>query len=168
MLSLTRKTDYALVALAELARRAPQRISARKLAECVRVPLPVLANILHQLLNRGLVCSTRGPQGGYLLARDPDRISLAQVIDAIEGGFRLAVCCHDLSGCEQVERIEEYKCNLEEDCRIKEPLQWVHQSLRQFLSQLTLGQVAFHQVPIQIGLTMATERENQERTETMA
>ena len=70
MLSLTRKADYALVGLVDLARRTPGKASARQIAESSGVPLPMLMNILKELLAGGLVCSTRGVNGGYRLAKE--------------------------------------------------------------------------------------------------
>ncbi len=80
MLSLTRKTDYALIAMAELARRAPTMVSVREMSQRLGLPLPALTNILKQLTRSGLVTSTRGPNGGYRLARDPDRITLSELM----------------------------------------------------------------------------------------
>lgn len=150
MLSLTRKADYALVALAELAQRGEETLSARRLADAVHVPLPVLTNVLNQLLHNGLVISIRGSQGGYRLARDAKQINLAEVIEAIEGPARLAQCCGDSGGLSISAHAEEQACNLESSCRIKAPVQRVHQSLRQFLSGIPLSQIAFD-VPVALG-----------------
>ncbi|MCH7527607.1 MAG: Rrf2 family transcriptional regulator [Planctomycetes bacterium] len=76
---MTRKTDYALLAMAELARRTPTMLSVREMSQHLRLPLPALTNILKQLTRSGLVSSTRGPNGGYRLARDSDRITLTFV-----------------------------------------------------------------------------------------
>ena len=81
----TRKTDYALVALAGLAHEDAAPASARDLAEQFHLPLPVLRNILKLLTMHGLLISTRGPNGGYRLAREPRKITLRQVIEVIEG-----------------------------------------------------------------------------------
>ena len=151
MLTLTRKADYALVAMADLAHRAPGRVSAREMARSIRVPLPVLTNILHQLLHKGLVTSTMGSKGGYSLARRPEQISLAEMIDAIEGPFRLTVCCS--TECDS----ERERCELERECSIKEPVRRVHTSLRQFLSGVTLAQIAFHDVSGLVTLAVAGE-----------
>lgn len=148
MLTLTRKADYALVAMAQLAKRAPGRISARDIAERVKIPLPVLTNILHQLLHSGLVSSVKGSKGGYRLARDPNHITLAEMIDAIEGPFKLAVCCS--SGGVDVSQ----SCELEDSCDIKEPVQRVHTSLRHFLNQITLTHIAFTEVPVSLGISV--------------
>lgn len=156
MLSLTRKADYALVALAELARRGPGRVSARKIAQGVRVPLPVLTNILHQLLHQGLVTSSRGAQGGYCLSRKADEINLAEVIDAIGGPVRLTMCCSTAGP------VEDDVCDLSNTCRIKGPVQRVHQGLRRFLEQVTLAHIAFDSVPINVGLPVDASCGNRE------
>jgi Rrf2 family protein len=152
MLSLTRKADYALVAMAELARRSPQTLSARRLADSVHVPLPVLTNVLNQLLHHGLVVSLRGSQGGYRLSRDPGGISLADIIEAIDGPSRLAQCCGEGDATSPLAPHSDPACNLEHSCRIKAPVQRVHQSLRQFLSGIPLSQIAFD-VPVAIAVS---------------
>ena len=146
MLSFTRKTDYALVAMAELARRAPSRVSAREIARAIRVPLPVLTNVLHQLHQQGLVASVRGARGGYQLSREPERISLANLIDAMEGPFKLTQCC-------SVEAADEQGvCELEESCRLRGPVRRVNHRLREFFSRVTLDYLAFDYVPVNLGL----------------
>lgn len=136
MLSLTRKADYAVVALADLAHRGDSIASARELAQSTQVPLPVLTNILHQLLHCGLVVSVMGSKGGYSLARRADEISLAEIIDAIEGPFKLTACCGEAGDG------EDGVCELVDDCRIKEPVRRVHERLRDFLGAVTLAYVA--------------------------
>ncbi len=153
MLALTRKADYALVAMAELARRSPSSLSAREVAERARVPLPMLTNILHRLLRHGLIRSTMGSKGGYQLAKAPADISLAEMIDATEGGFKLTPCCPGELG------FNDETCELEETCPVKDPVRYVHQSLRWFLSQVTLAQIAFHTVPIVLGMPAGEARE---------
>jgi len=146
MLTLTRKTDYALVAMTELARCAPDQLSARKIAELSGLPLPILSGVLHQLLAYGLIISVRGSQGGYSLVQSPDEISLADMIEAIEGGTRLAVCCHDDS-----HTMSSDECDLASNCRIKEPIRRVNQSFQRFLSQVSLAHVAFDKVSLDLG-----------------
>lgn len=99
MLSLTRKTDYALVALARLAadshNGSSTPVSAREIAEAHGLPLPLMMNILKKLHRAGLISSTRGIHGGYILTHEPRAIRLTTVIEAIEGPLRVAVCCQD-------------------------------------------------------------------------
>lgn len=153
MLSLTRKADYALVAMADLARRSPDRASARAVAESSGIPLPMLTNILHQLMQGGLVTSVMGPKGGYRLARSPDRISLAELIDAIEGRFQLTVCCVDGGDAEL------HGCDLESGCKIKRPVRKVHDMLHAFFGQVTLAHIALDSVPVSLGVpTVVVDR----------
>jgi Rrf2 family protein len=80
------KVDYALRACAELAAAAgqgPQK--GERIAQAQEIPLKFLENILLDLKHAGIVSSQRGVEGGYWLARDPDDISLADVIRAVEG-----------------------------------------------------------------------------------
>ena len=133
---LTRKTDYALVALAGLARQDNDAASARDLAEQLHLPLPVLRNILKMLATHGLLLSSRGPSGGYRLARDPHEISLAEIVEVIEGPVQLLTCCptepNDLMP----------RCQLEDSCRIKSNVGRVHERLMAFLHDVTLDQIA--------------------------
>jgi Rrf2 family protein len=117
MFSLTRKTDYAIVALAGMARPDADRISSRGLAERYELPLPLLRNILKQLMNAGLVASTRGPQGGYRLAREPEQITLAELVEAIEGPVQLAVCCRP-----EEDAAGQATCELEGSCEVQQPV----------------------------------------------
>ncbi len=150
MLTLTRKTDYALVAMSELAHSAPAQLSARKIAELSGLPLPILSGVLHQLHAHGLIVSVRGSQGGYTLIRSPDEITLADMIEAIEGGTRLAICCPD--GTESVNE----ECDLASSCRVKEPIRRVNESFQHFLSQVSLAHVAFDKVSLDVGNSTAT------------
>jgi Rrf2 family protein len=80
----TAKADYAVRAAVELA-AAGEMITAEQIADAQGIPLNFLENILRDLRRAGLVESRRGQAGGYLLARPPESISLADVIRAVEG-----------------------------------------------------------------------------------
>ena len=133
---LTRKTDYALVALAGLARQDNHPASARDLAEQLHLPLPVLRNILKDLATHGLLLSSRGPSGGYRLAREPHEISLADIVAVIEGPVQLLTCCPPEPDATR------HRCRLEDSCRIKSNVGRVHERLLEFLHDVTLDQIA--------------------------
>ena len=133
---LTRKTDYALVALAGLARSGDDAASARDLAYQYNLPLPVLRNILKVLATHGLLTSSRGPTGGYRLARLPREISLAEIVTAIEGPMQLVTCCP--TGSDAM----DHACQLEDSCLIKLNVGRVHDRLIGFLHEVTLDQIA--------------------------
>ena len=79
------KVDYALRACAELAAAADCPVKGERIAQAQEIPLKFLENILLDLKHAGLVQSQRGVEGGYWLAQAPDRISIADVIRAVEG-----------------------------------------------------------------------------------
>lgn len=142
MLSLTRKADYALVAMADLARQSPSTVSARDMAGRLRMPLPALQHILTRLMHRGLVVSTRGAQGGYRLTRRPDQITIAELIEVMDGPLRLTPCCAASSG--------ERECHMEDVCPIREPIRKVHGIVRRCLDQITLDHLAWDRVPLRL------------------
>jgi Rrf2 family protein len=83
---ISAKADYAVRAAAELAAApAGTHLRAEQLAQAQAIPVKFLLNILRELKLARLVQSHRGAQGGYRLARSPDRITLAEVIRAVEG-----------------------------------------------------------------------------------
>jgi Rrf2 family protein len=97
-LRLSRKTDYALVALGHLAQKeasAGHAVSAREVADAYAMPRALVIKLLKQMNRGGLVDATRGVNGGYFLARPADQISVADVAAAIEGPVRVAWCCND-------------------------------------------------------------------------
>ena len=135
MLALTKKTDYALLALSYLARRRGALISARELSGLSRISQPILTNILKSLAQAGIVVSERGVNGGYLLAIPAENVTLESVINAIEGPLRFVQCTADpavkgSSGCDLANR-----------CPIRHPAQRINQRLREFLESVTLAEV---------------------------
>ncbi|MFW6153942.1 MAG: RrF2 family transcriptional regulator [Planctomycetota bacterium] len=135
MLSLTRKTDYALLALTYLAMRPAEVVSAREMAERFGLSSGLLMNVLKQLGAAGLVDSVRGARGGYRLAERPERITLADLIDTMEGPVRLAPCVGGGKGD------EPNGCGASSLCPIQGPLQLLHDRLRGFFGEITLAEL---------------------------
>jgi Rrf2 family protein len=138
--SLTRKTDYALVALARLAEEATggQRpLSARQIAEQYDLPLPLLMNVLKDLHRAQIVCSRRGASGGYMLCcHDPAEVTMLQVIEALEGPVKVALCCDDEPATAGAEPC--VACRVMSKCPNVTPMQRFNDKVRQFLSGITL------------------------------
>lgn len=91
MLRLNKLTDYAVVILSHMARQNLQASTSALAAE-TGVNEPTVAKVLKDLVRAGLVNSTRGASGGYALNDAPERITVRQVIEAIEGPIALADC----------------------------------------------------------------------------
>lgn len=85
MLCLSKKTEYALIALAYLAERPAEIVSAREIAQGFELPLPLLMNILKGLNRRGLLDSVRGAHGGYRLGSSVEMTSLYDLIHIVDG-----------------------------------------------------------------------------------
>lgn len=141
VLSLTRKTDYALLALVDMVRSGSMKVSARVLSERLDVPLRVLTNILSQLTHHGLVSSTRGVKGGYSLAKDPAEISVAELIAAVEGPMRLTACCADPQDG------QGRLCRAVDECHLTEPIRKLQDNLIGYLARVTLEDLACNSVP---------------------
>src|SRR4029078_2532312 len=93
MLRLSKKADYALIAMKHLALRGDRgSSSAREIAALYDIPLELMAKVLQRLVRRGLLASQQGTRGGYQLARVPTLISVADVIQAIEGPVAGTAC----------------------------------------------------------------------------
>lgn len=135
MLALTRKTDYALLALSYLARRRGALISARQLSRMSHVAQPVLTNILKTLAHAGIAVSERGAGGGYRLARGTHEITLESIITAIEGPLRFVQCTGGPSAK------DSSRCELIDHCPLRHPAQRINGRLREFLESVTLGEV---------------------------
>jgi len=137
MLALTKKTGYGLIAMTHLAKlRAGQVASAREVADRYNIPVSLLMNVLKELAAAGYVESLRGPHGGYRLAADPERITLADLIIALEGPIRLAECITDEHGVSN-----DRPCRLLDSCPIADPVHRVHRRLSDFLRTVTLAEI---------------------------
>ena len=129
MLRIRKITDYGIVLLTELARGAPgEPHAARELSEAVALPMPVVSKTLKALARRGLLVSHRGARGGFSLAREPERIAVSEVIDALEGPVGLTECT--IAGSE---------CQREAICGVPEPWQRINGVIVQALRQVTVA-----------------------------
>jgi Rrf2 family protein len=134
MLALTRKTDYALIALSFLVGQRAEGggpVSAKRIAETFGLPLPLLMNILKELVQARLLNSARGPRGGYGLAVEPKELTLLEVVTALEGPMRLTPCVDRLP-------VLDHGCELYGRCPIRGTVQSLHDRIRQFLGDMTL------------------------------
>ena len=130
MFSLSKKADYGLIALKHLARHAEESVSAREIAKEYRIPGELLAKIMQRLARKGLVVSQQGTHGGYILGRDPSRISIVDVIEALDGPIGITPCERG-SSCEQMEK-----------CSVKDPLMAVRAKMVRVLSDTSIYELA--------------------------
>jgi Rrf2 family protein len=99
-MQITRQADYATRAILYLARTGKdQRIATNQVAREQKIPPSFLAKIISQLSVAGLLHTSRGARGGISLARDPEQISLLEVIEAIDGPIHLNMCVENSGVC---------------------------------------------------------------------
>jgi Rrf2 family protein len=132
MLRLSKKADYALMAMKHLAqKRDGASSSAREIAEQYDIPIELMAKVLQRLVRIGLLTSQQGTRGGYTLSRPSMRISVADVIQAIDGPFTVTACSTENSDCEQFQK-----------CSIRDPLWRIKERIVAALGTVTLAEMA--------------------------
>ena len=125
--------QHALRALIYLAyKNAPGPVLVREIAEAADVPHPSLAKILHSLRGRGLVRSSKGPGGGYQLARPGNQMRVVEVIEAVDGPVELdSVCVLGLD-----------RCSDEAPCALHDVWKLFRHTYSATLSRMTLQEAA--------------------------
>ena len=128
MLKLSKLTDYATVILSHMAKDKTRVHGAFEIAEATGIAQPTTSKILKILLNAKLLTSIRGAKGGYVLAREPERITVASVISALEGPIALTECSISQQGCEQAS-----------GCEIRGNWNLINQTIHNALESVTLA-----------------------------
>jgi FeS assembly SUF system regulator len=131
MLRMGKLTDYATVVLANLAQEPARHRAATELADRTRLSRPTVSKVLKGLQRAGLVISSRGAQGGYRLARAPEQITAAQILDVFEGPIAITECSSASS-----------QCGIERLCRVGGAWQRINAAIRRALEDVTLQQLA--------------------------
>jgi Rrf2 family protein len=132
MLRLSKKADYALIAMRHLAAApADSSVSAREIAESYGIPPELLAKVLQRLVRSRLLVSVQGTRGGYRLAGDARRLTVADVIQAIDGPVAVTACSPDDHNCEQYDR-----------CEIRDPLWKIRARIVDALATVSLAELA--------------------------
>ena len=128
---LSKKADYALMAMKHLALRDCGSSSAREIAEQYDIPIELMAKVLQRLVQRGLLASHQGTRGGYQLSRLAWQITVADVIQAIEGPVTVTACSTDDNHCEQYSK-----------CNVRDPLWRVRERILAALGECTIAELA--------------------------
>src|SRR3954451_1459255 len=126
---LSHLADYAVVLMTAAARYpAGARLSATELSADTGVPLPTAQKLMGQLASCGLLSSARGPSGGFALARSAQDISLADIVEAVEGPIALTMCSDSAN----------HECILDAHCRVKPHMGAVGNAVRAALGAVSL------------------------------
>lgn len=128
MLRITKLTDYATVVLTVLAEQPGRIHRAPELAERSGVEPATVAKVLKRLAQAGLVASFRGATGGYRLARPPQSMPLADIVEAMEGPLGMTACS-----------VHDGDCGIETHCGIRAGWQRINDVLLDALNRTTLA-----------------------------
>ncbi len=144
MLRFSKKADYALIALKDLASRPLGSSSnAREIAGRYDIPVELMAKVLQRLVRMGIVASHQGTRGGYQLARDANSISVADVIQAIDGPVLVTACSDEDESCEQYAK-----------CNVRDPLWRLKDRIVQSLAAFTVNELVSDEGPEPLPITV--------------
>jgi len=129
MIRLTNLADYAVVVMTAAAKANDPRLSAASVAAATGLPAPTVAKLMGSLAKAGLLTSSRGVAGGFGLARPASAISLADIVEAIDGPIALTACAHDAAS----------DCAIEGACAVKPHLSIISRTVRDALKAMSLG-----------------------------
>ena len=136
MLKLSKKADYALMALQYIASvqfgdvAKARVVNTKEIAEEHHIPVELLAKVLQTLAKQDMIESQNGPKGGYVLQRNPKSITIAQVLEAIEGPLGITDCYHEK---------DQGLCSQWNHCNIRTPLLRVQESIYQLLNSMSIN-----------------------------
>ena len=132
MIKLSRMADYAVVLMTQLAREPDALRTAGELAQSCGLPQPTVSKILKLLAQAGLLVSYRGNKGGYLLAREADGVTMADVIGAVDGPIALTDCIGP----------DGLVCEIEALCPTRTNWQSINRAMIEALSSVSLAEMA--------------------------
>lgn len=134
MLALTKKTDYALIALGYLWEHPTDVVSSREISEHYGMPGYLMMNIMKSLHHADFIKSVRGTKGGYKLTAELSKMNLLDLITALDGPVKLTECvCID-----EIKDGEECKIG---KCPIREAMRRLHEQFLAFLQSISLSQL---------------------------
>jgi FeS assembly SUF system regulator len=130
MLRMSKLTDYGIVIMSYLAKTPKKIQSAAEIAENVGITPPMVSKILKILTREGFLTSQRGLKGGYSLALSADEISVADLVDALEGPIALTECSYAKGMCQQ-----------ERSCSVRQNWLRINQAIHDTLDGIRLAQM---------------------------
>ncbi len=137
MLRMSKLTDYGTLVLAQLAVNGTGLSTCSAVAEATRLGQPTVSKLLKLLVRAGLVVSVRGSRGGYALARAPEQITAAEILDALEGPVALTACSAAVGACD-----------LESHCQVGAAWQRINRGIRAALESVTLAELKAAEEPL--------------------
>ena len=129
MLKLTRKLEYALIALRHMQDKGDTFISAKKISDMYLIPQELLAKTLQQMARLNYIKAAQGPRGGYRIRKGLTEISMTQFMEDLEGPIGI-VDCNINSDCIQLD-----------NCNIRMPLKQINSNIRAIFNEIRVGDI---------------------------
>ena len=131
MMRINKLTDYSIIIMTEIAAMRSTKVhTAKEIAKRTNIPLPTVTRLLKKLSNDKLLTSQRGSQGGYALAESSTTISIASIIESIEGPIALTECSTN-----------ECACSYESKCSVEVPWQKINKTVKSALEEIKLNEM---------------------------
>jgi Rrf2 family protein len=146
VLRISKKADYAVFLLGSIARQGAYPggsaqgsvVSAHGIARQASLNKSVVANLLKSFARQGLLESVRGLKGGYRLSRAPADITLAQILEVVDGPFHLVDCVRP----PEAHGSDEHQCSLIGFCPTKNPMRVVHERIARVFQEISLAELS--------------------------
>ena len=150
MLRITKMTDYAVLILANLALHDNKLLTAKEIASETHISLPTTQKILKKLNRKNLVISKQGASGGYSLDPETKKLSVATLLEKLDGDLSITQCSST-----------DDQCEVEDFCNIGNAWQMINQRVQWALNDITLGDL-IHPARIEqfISINIPVAREN--------
>ncbi|MCE2520934.1 MAG: SUF system Fe-S cluster assembly regulator [Alphaproteobacteria bacterium] len=138
MIRLSRMTDYGVVVMTYMAWHGSETLSAHQVATATGLPEATAGKLLKLFARAGLLKSRRGARGGYALTSKPEEISLARVVEAVEGPIALTLCVDDHPG----------HCDVEALCPMRGGWNQINAALRDAFEGVSLAAMTAPALPL--------------------
>ncbi len=133
MLKISKKIEYALLALQYIASQQDKVVPAKEMAGVLNISFEFLSKLLQQLNKAGFISSQQGIKGGYVFAVEPDKLTVSDVITALEGDSGIINC---LNG------EEEEQCLRTDCCTLRKPMQKIQSQINSILKSTSIAELA--------------------------
>jgi len=132
MLKINKSIEYALIAIKHIKTNNSNKLfSSRDISDLYNIPYELLSKILQRLCKLGYLQSVKGPNGGYLLKKSLNKISLIKFIEEFEGPVSFSQCTIETNT----------ECNQFDLCNIKSPINEINNNIRELLSNMYLNEI---------------------------
>lgn len=132
MLRLSKKVEYALLALQSMAYEPDKKFTAKMLSDELNISFEFLSKALQKLMRYDIIKSHQGINGGYILSKEPDLITVSDIVNALDENISVVRCLVD----------SDEDCARSADCTIKDPMTQIQEKIQNIFDQTTIAELA--------------------------